>query len=69
MGGVVTREIILNCLTEEQKSNLKGVIFIACPLRGSMMKKEVQDFFGEALIGFFNNFGGPVDESIHKEEF
>ena len=39
MGGVISKEMILN--DESIRSSLKGIIFIASPLKGSTMEDEI----------------------------
>jgi hypothetical protein len=36
MGGVITRNMVLK--DEKLRENLKGIVFIACPLKGSTME-------------------------------
>ena len=65
LGGVISRNIILN--HTPNLSNLKGVIFIASPLNGSLIKEEVENDLSR-LIPLFNSFT-PFDSAITSEEF
>ena len=53
LGSLVTRELILHHLSDIQRQNLKGVIFIGPPLRGSSLKQTIQDEL-KRLIPAFN---------------
>jgi triacylglycerol esterase/lipase EstA (alpha/beta hydrolase family) len=55
MGGVVTREVILNQLSDAQLKNLRSVVFIASPLGGSNMKEQVKKEL-ERIVPALNHF-------------
>lgn len=66
MGGVLARELILNHLDTTQ---LKGVIFIGSPLKGSTMRQEVKAEIGPSMIAFFNNCFEGIDPKEFTELF
>lgn len=35
LGGLVTRSLIIDSMSKEEIANVKGVLFVACPLNGS----------------------------------
>ena len=66
MGGVVSRNIILNHMSSNLQ-NLKGVLFISSPLNGSKLQEEVENDLG-TLISLYNSFT-PFEEAITRDEF
>jgi len=48
MGGLVWRHILVNpeLLSQKQRQNCKGVIFVASPLNGSIMRDQVKEDLG-----------------------
>ena len=35
MGGLVTRSLLISSMTEKERANVKGVLWVACPINGS----------------------------------
>ncbi|CDW81169.1 UNKNOWN [Stylonychia lemnae] len=66
MGGIVTRTMLLQ--HPEQKTNLKGVMFIGSPLIGSDMRAQINEDM-KGLIPILNNFMNPVDNAISNADY
>jgi len=43
MGGIVTRSLILDAMTQEERSNVKAVFFIASPINGSDSSSTIKN--------------------------
>ena len=41
MGGLLTRHMVAT--SEKARSNLKGIVFVASPLKGSTLNQQVND--------------------------
>jgi len=38
LGGVITRQVIMNLADQGMINNFKGILFVSCPLNGSDMR-------------------------------
>ena len=60
MGGLVTRNLLMNSMQANERKNVRGVLFLACPLKGSdqaeAIKTDLKPFI-TPFIPFIDNFG------------
>ena len=68
LGGVVARSLLMEAMSDKERANVKGVIFVASPINGSDQAEVIKDDlkpFITPFVPFLDNF----TSSFTTEEF
>lgn len=68
MGGLVSRSMLMEAMTEDERTNVKGVLFVASPINGSKSADEIKNDL-KPFIATFINFSDPTGCALHTDEF
>ena len=72
LGGVITRAIINTCLDEQERKNVKAILFLASPLNGSdtgdQIRNDLRPFIGP-FLPFKDSFGNSISPHEFVDHF